>query len=177
MTMLFRNKPAKARSTSSLCRRGCIQRDEGSALLMSIILIFMLSIIGVSAMRSSTLEHQMASNALFARDVFQAAESSNEMLLNDTANLGRALTRCSVSLVTPLREDIGLRSQATLRHVGEGNAAGYSLDASQNAATISAQRYIVEGVASIDSVRTSRRIEQGASRPAPSNNIQSGSSC
>lgn len=113
----------------------------------------------------------MVSNAVQSRDVFQAAESSNEIALNSIENLTDAFNSTDQYLVidTDIRSDIGLRSQVTLRYVGEGNASGASLSAMQGANSFDALRFVVEGVATVDAVRANRRIDQGATRTVPAN--------
>lgn len=122
-------------------------------------------------MRSATLERQMVSNAVQSRDVFQAAESSNEIVLNSFANLTSAFESATQSIVidTEVREGIGLQSQVTLRYIGEGNASGASLSAMQGANSFDALRFVAEGVAKVDAIRASRRIDQGATRTVPAN--------
>lgn len=122
-------------------------------------------------MRSATLEKQMVSNAVQARDVFQAAESSNEIVLNSFDNLIQAFESGNSQIVvdTTIRDDIGLQSQVTLRYVGEGNASGASLSAMQGANSFDALRFVAEGVAKVDAIRASRRIDQGATRTVPAN--------
>ncbi|MFK7993265.1 MAG: PilX N-terminal domain-containing pilus assembly protein [Granulosicoccus sp.] len=147
------------------------QAEQGAALLVAMVMIFLLSMMGVSSMRSATLERQMVSNAVQSRDVFQAAESSNEIALNSIENLTDAFNSTDQYLVidTDIRSDIGLRSQVTLRYVGEGNASGASLSAMQGANSFDALRFVVEGVATVDAVRANRRIDQGATRTVPAN--------
>lgn len=147
-------------------------RQQGAALFVSMIIIFMLSIMGVSAMRGSTLEHRMASNSAYAIDVLQAAESSNELALNNYENLKNASNSGPITIETNLRVDINMRSEVTLKYVGEGNAVGFSLNADQDAPAVSSHRYIAEGSAILESVQASRRIEQGAYRIAPSINTR-----
>ena len=135
------------------------------------IMIFLLSLLGVSAMRNATLEERMAVNSILTRDVLQAAESANEIVLNDMTNLTAAYLDPTnqIQKSTDLRADIGMQSSVTLRYVGEGNALGASLDASQNASSFDALRYVATGDARIDAVRARRRVNQGAYRNAPSN--------
>lgn len=156
----------------SLCIQGTgFSRQRGAALLVSMIMIFLLSMMGVSSMRSASLEKQMVSNAVQSRDVFQAAESSNEIALNSSDNLTDTFNAANRTLVidTDIRSDIGLQSQVTLRYIGEGNATGASLNAMQGANSFDALRFVAEGVATIDAVKANRRIDQGATRTVPAN--------
>lgn len=145
--------------------------QRGAALMIAMIIIFLLSLMGVSAMRSASLEKQMVGNAVQARDVFQAAESSNEVALNSSQNLTDTFNATDQTLIidTNIRSDIGMQSQVTLRYVGEGNATGASLNAMQGANSFDALRFVAEGVARIDAVKANRRIDQGATRTVPAN--------
>ena len=147
------------------------KRQCGSALLIAMLIIFLLTLMGDSAMRSATLETTLISNAIQARDVFQSAESSTEEVLNDSQNLIDAFNSVTGSIVidTDIREDIGLRSQVNLRYVSESNATGVSLNAMQGSTSFEALQFVAEGTAKIDSVNANRRIDQGAMRIVPAN--------
>ena len=147
------------------------KRQCGSALLIAMLIIFLLTLMGDSAMRSATLETTLISNAIQARDVFQSAESSTEEVLNDSQNLIDAYNSDNGSIVinTDIREDIGLRSQVNLRYVSESNATGVSLNAMQGSTSFEALQFVAEGTAKIDSVNANRRIDQGAMRIVPAN--------
>ena len=64
--------------------------QSGAALLVAMIMIFMLSVLGISAMRGANLERRMTENAIQSATSFQLAESAGELLLNDRVNLGLA---------------------------------------------------------------------------------------
>ena len=150
-------------------RQIMLKRQGGAALLVAMVMIFLLSVMGVSSMRSASLEKQMVSNAIQARDVFQAAESSNELALNSSQNLIDAFNATDKVIVldTQIRSGINLQSQVTLRYVGEGNATGASLNAMQGANSFDTLRFVAEGVANIESVKARRRIDQGVTRIVP----------
>lgn len=137
-------------------------RDQrGAALLVAMIMIFMLSIMGASAMRGATLERQMATNAIQAREVFHEAESGTELALNDTENLKRAFVSGEIELDIEVAGPAGINTEATLSYVGAGIAPGYS------AGTFEALRYIVSGSSEADAVGASASVEQGAFRTVP----------
>ena len=152
------------------------RRARGSALLIAIILIFMLSTLGVSVMRGSTLEHRMAANAVQANEVVQAAESATEFGLNRNDNLGAAFVAANAAEPTERTlvievpapkgaEGDGARGpiagEVQIRYVGAGLAPGYSVG------TFSALRYIAQGRASVEATGASSVIEQGAYRAVP----------
>lgn len=150
------------------------RRQQGSALLVAMIMIFMLSIMGVSAMKGSTLERRMATNSIQTATNFQSAESTSEMALNNPDNLTRALNKANfqevgagilrdeakIKLPTDLRQDIGIASEANLQFVGYGPAIGYS-------SNFLAYRFESVGNAEVDAVRASAGVTQGAYRIAP----------
>ncbi len=153
-----------------------IHRQNGAALLVALVMIFMLSIMGISSMRGSTLERRMASNSIQTATTFQGAESTSELVLNDPDNLTRAfevsnlntlIAQDSDGEITPvelevdLKQGIGLESTAQLRYVGESYAEGYSSN------TFVALRFEVKGSSTAEAIRSKARVTQGAYRIAP----------
>ena len=143
--------------------------QRGTALVVAMVMIFMLTIMGISAMRGSSLEHQMATNAVQAGVSFQAAESSTDLVLNDTTKLNevRQQTNNSKDYVTDLKLGIdGMVSEVTLRYVGYGPALGASTSV-RGGSSFRALRFEAKGTASIDAVRSHATVLQGAYRKAP----------
>lgn len=145
--------------------------QRGSALLVAMVMVFMLSILGVSAMRGSTLEKRMAVNAVQSAVVFQAAESATEIALNDEANLTTALAQDVTPFawidvtVPPVRDDIGLVSEVQIRHTGEGLAPGFS--AGNDGSGFSALRFEIRSVIDSPDIGSRAGVEQGAYQVAP----------
>jgi len=151
-----------------------MNHQAGSALLVAMILIFVLSIMGVNSMRGSTLEKRMATNSIQTATTFQGAESASEIAINDDANMTLALNRANASEVNngiidenstikvdvELHQNIGLESSADLVFVGDGPAYGYSSD-------FVAYRFEVVGRAEVQAVRSKSNVTQGAYRIAP----------
>jgi type II secretory pathway pseudopilin PulG len=140
--------------------------QRGGALLVAMVMIFMLSIMGVSVMRSSTLEKRMAINAIQTAATFQAAESAANLALNRPANLTTAHTAGYLqNVVLPIDEvhdDIGLASTSTIKWVGTTTMVpGYSIG------DFEGLYYIAQGVSAIESVRSQSTVEQGAYRVVP----------
>ncbi len=104
-------------------------QQRGAALLVAMVMIFMLSIMGVSAMRGSTLERRMASNSIQANTVFQASDSSTEIALNDNSNLQAAWMSATneVNITTDMKRTSEMESSVVLKYVGDGAAAGRDL--------------------------------------------------
>ncbi|NND91533.1 MAG: hypothetical protein HKN42_11780 [Granulosicoccus sp.] len=146
--------------------------QRGGALLVAMVMIFMLSIMGVSVMRSSTLEKRMAINAIQTSTTFQAAESAANLALNRPANLNVAHSAGShkpvVLAIDEVHLDIGLESRSTLEWVGSGVAPGFSLG--EGTAGFEGLYYVATGVSAIDAVRSQSTVEQGAYRVVPAAN-------
>ena len=153
------------------------RRQRGGALLVAMIMIFMMSILGISTMRSSTLERSMATNSIQTQTVFQTAESSTEIALNNWAFLqdawdardtdadGDGLSD-GVSTDTDLQQDIGMQSEVTVRYIGDAPLPGYGISVGSGN-TFMALHFEAEGSARHDDVRASARVLQGGFRPAP----------
>lgn len=68
--------------------RARVANQSGAVLVMSLVILLVLTIIGVAAMRTSSLEERMAGNIQEATHAFQAAESG----LNRAVNTGGVLS-------------------------------------------------------------------------------------
>lgn len=145
--------------------------QRGGVLIVATVLIFVLSMIGVSTMRGSALERRMATNAVQTSVAFQASESATEALLNDSSNLGTAfaLEGEALALEVDLEHDgriaDAIAVEGELRYVGDGAALGYSIGVGSN--NFMALRYDARGSAEIASVRSFSSVTQGAYRVAP----------
>ncbi len=147
-------------------------QQRGTALLVALVMIFMLSIMGISAMRGSTLERQMASNSIQAATTFQAAESSTEIALNNSINLTNAwmaqdplTVEGSIDVAVDLQQNINMVHDVQLVFVGDGPAPNASMGVGST--NFMALRYESRGTASIDAVNSSSTVVQGAYRIVP----------
>ena len=145
--------------------------QRGGALLVAMVMIFMLSIMGASVMRSSTLEKRMATNAIQSSATFQAAESASNLALNKPVNMTTAYTaglnKNVVLAIDEVQADIGLESRSVLEWVGTGAAPGYSLG--EGTSGFEGLYYVSTGVSAIDAAHSQSTVEQGAYRIVPAN--------
>jgi len=153
------------------------QRQNGGALLVAMIMIFMLSIMGVSSMQGSTLERRMATNSIQTATTFQGAESTSEMALNQEVLMTDAINAADIELVNSgdltgsvqipfevnLQQDIGMESDAAVQFVGTGPAYGFSVGADG----FKAFRFIVTGESQVTAIRAKKTVVQGAYRVGP----------
>ncbi|NND93085.1 MAG: hypothetical protein HKN42_19670 [Granulosicoccus sp.] len=132
--------------------------EKGSVLMVAMIMIFMLSILGVSAMRGASLEGQLASNAVHKEITFQAAESASDAVLAIDGKLESII--CNDTDETFSQNALGQSAEqvtaSVLEYGGRAPALGYSLGGS-----IGARRFVVTGSSSLPDVHTSTTIVQG----------------
>jgi type IV pilus assembly protein PilX len=83
----------------SLLHAASVRRQGGAALVVGLILLMVLTLLAISGMNGATLELQMAGNAQFSENAFQAAETGVEEALREarvdgvnTANVDEAKT-------------------------------------------------------------------------------------
>lgn len=67
----------------SLQRTASARRQGGAALVVGMILLMVLTLLAISGMTSATMELQMAGNAQYSENAFQAAETGVEVALRE----------------------------------------------------------------------------------------------
>ena len=139
--------------------------EHGSALLIAMILLFITTALGISSMQGSSLEFQMATNAIQSKTVFQVAESATEEALNSTTNISQAFdagVNGQLNISMTLDDLPEIQGDATLRYVGSGLVPGSSVGVFEGL------RFEVYGTAALDGeVRAG--VTQGAIREVPAN--------
>jgi Tfp pilus assembly protein PilX len=143
-----------------------IHSQRGGALLVAMVMIFMLSIMGVSVMRGSTLEHRMAVNAIRTAATFQAAESASNFAINSHVHMAEAHKkglngRYIVSTESVNPDVASLASNSSLSYTGTTLVEGFS------AGVFEGLVFVATGVSSMENSGTQSTIEQGAIRIVP----------
>ena len=141
-------------------------RQSGTALLVAMVMIFMMSVLGITAMRESSLEKRMTTNSVHKSTTFQTAESATDIALNSPEKLSAAFNGNGVShdIALPASINNEIKSTAELRFVGSGPPIGFSLGTGGG---FQALRFVAEGTAAIDAVQSSSTVHQGAYRTVP----------
>jgi len=143
-----------------------IERQGGAALLVALVMIFMMTVLGLTAMRESSLEKRMTTNSVHKSSTFQAAESATDLIINNEANLTEAFTHegedVSVTLPTPTNTEMTLTG--SIKYTGHGAPIGFSFGKKGG---FQALRYRVQGDAKIDSVQSSSKVFQGTYQIVP----------
>jgi len=154
-------------------------RQNGGALLVAMIMIFMLSIMGVSSMQGSTLERRMASNSIQTATTFQGAESTSEIALNDPSLMTQAINIADIQAVNSgelnnsnsleidvnLFNSIDMDSDAIIQYIGDGPAYGYSTGSGSS--NFVGYQFLVEGRSKVNAIKAEKSVLQGAYRIAP----------
>ncbi len=143
------------------------RKQQGAVLTVSLIMLFLLSILGLAVMRTSTLEEKMAANSLHEDVAFQAAETISEETISEAANLTAAYNSSNGTEVVDFQNEHmdGITASATISYSGFGNAYGFSIGV--DSGNFKAYRFVSDSVGEISDANTSSRIIQGAYRVAP----------
>ncbi len=137
-------------------------KQNGAALLVAMVLIFLLTILGLSAMRDSTLETQLAANAVHKEVSFQSAESATDIVLSieDPKNdMAVETVICAPAVEFDIKELSKPDVQTTkvgLEYAGQSLPSGWSLGG-----PIGGRRFVVTGESTLSNAATSTRITQG----------------
>lgn len=137
--------------------------ERGAVLMIAMVMIFVLSIIGISSMRGATLETQLANNAIQKEMTFQSAESATDIILTRENSLRDIMCKPAETEVHPSAgtvESVDLvDSQETttvLQDGGQTNPLWYELNG-----PVAARRFVVTGTSELPGANTSTTIVQG----------------
>lgn len=146
-----------------------LKKQQGSTLLVALVLIFLMSILGASAMQSSTLERRMATNAVQAATVRQAAESATDLVLKEDGNMNGAWNAAQswhVVSVPNVSDKVTIDTNVAIRHTGDGLANGYSAGSSG----FMSIRFVTQSDARVPAINSVAGVEQGIYRIVPNPN-------
>ncbi|MBF0446683.1 MAG: hypothetical protein HQL67_00635 [Magnetococcales bacterium] len=156
--------------------------EQGSVLIISLILLFLLTSLTVFGSQRSTLNEQLSGNTQKKRVTFQAAESAIESVVeeaNGSLVAGNVLVDSIVNMVQrPTGNggydlvDVAILSQALTCYDGEGVIAGFSLGVGSQ--SFVAHRYKVRGRGTIAAIQAKTTHLQGAEKIGPSSGIVGG---
>lgn len=132
-------------------------RQTGAVLMIALVMIFIMSILGISAMRGATLEGQLASNALEKEITFQAAETSTDMILAVEHVLRDMICQPEKIFQTAEANQIDEQvTETTLEDGGQMHVVGFEIGG-----PISARRFVATGHSDLPGANTSTTIAQG----------------
>jgi len=137
-------------------------KQHGAALLMAMVLIFLLTILGLSAMRDSTMETRLVANSVHKEVSFQSAESATDIVLaitdpdNDNA-IEKVICKPALEVVmNELSKPDVQTTNVTIEYAGQSIPTGMSLGG-----PIGGRRFVVTGESTLLNAATSTKITQG----------------
>ncbi|NOY63549.1 MAG: hypothetical protein GXP10_10460 [Gammaproteobacteria bacterium] len=142
--------------------------QRGAVLIVSLVMLLITTMLGVTAISSSRMGEKMAANAMNRNVTFQAAESAIENAVADTNNLLQAISAGDAGVNDTLdinSSDVAATSNT--RYQGAGLAVGFSLAADSSG--FSAYRFEITGTGAISALNAQTVSAQGISRIGPSN--------
>ncbi len=145
-------------SCHPLQRRQNLRHESGAVLMVAMVMIFIISILGISAMRGATLEGQLANNSLQKTITFQSAESSTDMLLAVDNVLEDQICADDRTFDMPKANQIADKQNTSivLQDGGETLAVGFEIGG-----PVSARRFVATGSSTLAGANTSTTIAQG----------------
>ena len=138
-----------------------IQNQQGATLFVALIILVLVSLIGVSAMKSAHVEEQMASNLYQKNLTFQASESAVESTIEDHTLIANALASN-----TPVQQTVPVpipNTTATVSYASTG--AGMAVGSSAN--LFSGLRLLITATGQITEMNARTVTVHGVVRLAP----------
>jgi hypothetical protein len=145
------------------------RHQRGAVLIFGMLLLLVMTIIGVTAMRSATLEERMAANESFVYQSMQAAESAIDLVARDMGALSSAIIAGKGSQIDVNDIDLGYANDlvsvtADVVYQGEAIPAGYSL----GSGGFVDHRMDITGQGSVQNAGARTTIQRGVLALAPS---------
>ncbi|SNC76534.1 type IV pilus assembly protein PilX [Marinobacter sp. es.048] len=150
---------------------GCAARQRGAALIVSLIVLLVLTLIGVAGMNTSVMQERMAVNSQNSNRAFQAAESTlsaltNQLYANDLSLLRESMQNASgessVVTVTTLDSGNGISGSYQARYLGEIIiTSGSSMNADESSSQLKGYRYELIGEATMANTGAESRVFKG----------------
>ena len=130
--------------------------EKGATLVVALIMLVLISLIGVSSLKSASVVERMSANDYQKNITFQASESAAEVALADTAQISQALINGVVQDAQVTTNIANVNATVTYRTAGTADTFGSSLGAQG----FSGQRIMVTstGQMSTDANMVSRTV-------------------
>lgn len=145
--------------------RNNIKQQSGAVLIISLLMLVVLTLLGVTAMSSSTMGEKMSANNMNYNAAFHASESAVEAALDDASSLAQAINSAAPVTITVDLGDPNISTSADVTYLGSGIALGFSLG--QNSSSFSSYRFDATGTAIKNNVGAKTITSQGVHRVGP----------
>jgi|26BtaG_2_1085354.scaffolds.fasta_scaffold06067_3 type IV pilus assembly protein PilX len=146
-------------------------QQQGAALIVSLIVLLVLTLIGVAGMNTSVMQERMAVNSQNSNRAFQAAESTvsaltNQLYANDLSllreSMQSATEESSVVTVKTLDSGNGITGTYQARFLGEIIiTSGSSMNADESSSQLKGFRYELIGEAEMANTGAEARVFKG----------------
>jgi len=103
--------------------------EKGATLVVALIMLVLISLIGVSSLKSASVVERMSSNDYQKNITFQASESAAEVALLDTAQISQAMINGVVPDAEITTNIANVSATVTYRTAGTADTFGSSLGA------------------------------------------------
>jgi len=103
--------------------------EKGATLVVALIMLVLISLIGVSSLKSASVVERMSSNDYQKNITFQASESAAEVALLDTAQISQAMINGVVQDAEITTNIANVSATVTYRTAGTADTFGSSLGA------------------------------------------------
>ena len=133
-----------------------IKQQQGAALFVSLMFLFLMTIIGLNALNTSISDERMALNTQHQQQVFHAAESAINVIKRDVTALEDAITTGTSNAVSYTQQSdvtanatasyTGCTTPAAGFSVGDYVIHGFAINASASLGASSAQADHLQGV-------------------------------
>lgn len=141
------------------------QQQSGAVLLVSLLMLLVMTIIGITTMNTARLEEKMAANSMNMNKSLQASESAVDAALNDVNNLVTVLNTGASLTVNVNLGDPFVSASAIITYKGATNAPGFSLG--NNQGSFSTYQFETIGTGSVPSANATTVTGQGVYRVGP----------
>jgi|TARA_Y100000310_G_scaffold173047_1_gene173165 type IV pilus assembly protein PilX len=143
-------------------------RQNGAALFAALIILLVITVMATSSISVTSLEQTMALNTQAENMAFQASESAINAAVDDDSLLQQAVNSSPGNwpVLNVDLNDPNISSSAEIRHMGTGNASGFSLGLESG--MFGAYRFEIVGNGTVGSINIQSETTQGLYKIAPS---------
>ncbi|MCM0610991.1 PilX protein [Marinobacter sediminum] len=153
-----------------ISQNGFGQKHSGAALIISLIILLVLTLIGVAGMNTSVMQERMAVNSQNSNRAFQAAESTvgaltNQLYANDLDLLRESMQSASEEsskVEQTLDASNGVTGRYQVRYLGEIIiTSGSSMNADEGSSDLKGYRYELIGESEMANTGAGARVFKG----------------
>jgi len=142
-----------------------LKKQTGAVLLISMLMLLVMTLIGISTMNTARFEEKMSANSMNMNKALQASESAVDAALSDIANLVTALNTGTTVTISVNLGDAAVTSSADVTYMGATNAPGFSLG--NNQGSFSTYQFEALGTGSVPAANATAVTGQGVFRVGP----------